>query len=85
MSELQRALTELEKGRSLVLARAPDGFDAFVAADLTRGLAKAGEGRSCVLVHVARDSQRSRAFQEAFAFAAPDVEILEFPAWDCQP
>ena len=85
MSELQRALTELEKGRSLMLARAPDGFDAFVAADLTRGLAKAGEGRSCVLVHVARDSQRSRAFQEAFAFAAPDVEILEFPAWDCQP
>ncbi len=85
MKELQRALAELEKGRSLILARAPDGFDAFVAADLARGLAKACEGRSCALVHVARDSQRSRSFQEALAFAAPDMEILEYPSWDCQP
>ena len=85
MKELQRALAELDKGRSLILSRAPDGFDSFVAADLLRALAKAGEGRSCALVHVARDSQRLRAFREAFAFAAPEAEILEFPAWDCQP
>ena len=34
---------------------------------------------------MARDSQRLRAFREAFVFAAPEAEILEFPAWDCQP
>jgi transcription-repair coupling factor (superfamily II helicase) len=85
MTDLHRALAELEKARSLIFSRAPDGFDSFVAADLLRGLAKAGEGRSCALVHVARDSQRRRAFHEAFAFAAPEAEILEFPAWDCQP
>jgi transcription-repair coupling factor (superfamily II helicase) len=85
MHDLHRACAELEKGRSLILSRAPEGFDAFVAADLARGMAKAGEGRSCALVHVARDSQRLRAFRDALTFAAPDAEILEFPAWDCQP
>ncbi|WP_374547078.1 transcription-repair coupling factor [Rhodoblastus sp.] len=85
MNDLHRACAELEKGRSLILSRAPEGFDAFVAADLARALAKAAEGRSCALVHVARDSQRLRAFREALTFSAPDAEILEFPAWDCQP
>ncbi len=85
MHDLLRAASELEKGHSLVLSRAPEGFDAFVAADLARAVAKSGEGRSCALLHVARDSQRLRAFREALAFAAPDAEILEFPAWDCQP
>ncbi|HUO55688.1 MAG TPA: CarD family transcriptional regulator, partial [Rhodoblastus sp.] len=84
-NELLRASAELEKGRSLILARAPEGFDAFVAADLARALARAGEGRSCALAHVARDSQRLRAFREALTFAAPEADILEFPAWDCQP
>ena len=85
MTELLRARDELEKGRSLIIARAPEGFDAFVAADLLRTLAKSGEGRSAALVHVARDSQRQQAFARALAFAAPEAEILEFPAWDCQP
>ena len=85
MSDLKRAVAQLENGGSLTLQRVPDGFDAFVAADLTRALARAGEGRGAVLVHVARDGQRSRAFQEAFAFAAADIEVLDFPSWDCQP
>ncbi|WP_298352695.1 transcription-repair coupling factor [Rhodoblastus sp.] len=85
MHDLLRAASELEKGHSLILARAPEGYDAFVAADLARALATSGEGRSCALVHAARDSQRLRAFREALAFAAPEAEILEFPAWDCQP
>ena len=83
--QLQRALRDLERGGTIVLSRAPDGFDAFVAADISRALAGKAEGRSVVLVHVARDGQRSRAFQDAFAFAAPDMEILDFPSWDCQP
>jgi transcription-repair coupling factor (superfamily II helicase) len=85
MTDLKRAVAQLEKGDSLTLQRVPDGFDAFVAADLTRALARVSEGRGAVLVHVARDGQRSRAFREAFAFAAPDIEVLDFPAWDCQP
>ncbi|MCB1541737.1 MAG: transcription-repair coupling factor [Rhodoblastus sp.] len=84
-NDLQRALKELERGGKVLLSRTPDGFDAFVAADIARALAAKAEGRAVALVHVARDGQRSRAFQDAFAFAAPDIEILDFPSWDCQP
>ena len=84
-NDLQRALKELERGGKVLLSRAPDGFDAFVAADFSRALAGKAEGRAVALVHVARDGQRSRAFQDAFAFAAPEIEILDFPSWDCQP
>ncbi|MGB7699196.1 MAG: transcription-repair coupling factor, partial [Methylovirgula sp.] len=83
MTDLHRAIAELAKGGSLTLASLPDGFDAFCVADLTRALARAE--RAVVLVHVARDEQRARAFDEALAFAAPEIEILDFPAWDCQP
>ena len=69
MSDLTRALARIYNGGSVTLASVPDGFDALVSADLARGLAKAGEKRSAVLVHVARDAQRSRAFQDMLAFA----------------
>ena len=82
---LKRATDQLAKGGALTLASVPDGFDAFAAADLVRALARAAEDRAAALVHVARDGGRSRAFQEALAFAAPEIEILDFPAWDCQP
>jgi len=84
-SDLKRAIAALAKGGSLTFTSVPEGFDAFVAADLARALAAAAEDRSAAFVHVARDGQRSRAFMEALAFAAPEVEALEFPAWDCQP
>ncbi len=85
MTDLKRAIAELAEGRSLTLASLPDGFDAFCVADLTRALARSAEQRAVVLVHAARDEQRAHAFSEALAFAAPEIEILDFPGWDCQP
>jgi transcription-repair coupling factor (superfamily II helicase) len=83
--DLKRVAGELTQGNSLTLNSVADGFDAFCVADLARALANTGESRPAALVHVARDGQRARAFREALSFAAPDVEILDFPAWDCQP
>jgi transcription-repair coupling factor (superfamily II helicase) len=85
VTDLKRVVAELVKGGSLTLSSVADGFDAFCAGDLTRALAKDAESRAVVLVHVARDGQRARAFGEALAFAAPDIELLDFPAWDSQP
>ena len=84
LTDLSRASAILAKGDHLTLGHVPDGFDAFVAADLTRMLARQGEDKPVVLVHVAREAQRAAAFRDAFAFAAPDIEVLDFPAWDCQ-
>ena len=81
---LTRALDALTHGRSLTLASVPDGFDALVLADLALALAPRADGPA-VLVHVARDGQRQNALQNALAFVAPTIEVLPFPAWDCQP
>ena len=79
------AIGRLEEGGAVTLARAPEGYDAFVVAELTRALAKAGENRAVTLVFVARDGLRAQAFIDALAFAAPEIEALHFPSWDCQP
>ncbi|WP_131193876.1 transcription-repair coupling factor [Lichenihabitans psoromatis] len=83
--DVARIIKQIDKGGDVTLSHVPDGFDAFVAADLIRALARGGKERPVVLMHVAREGQRALAFREALAFAAPDVEILDFPAWDCQP
>ncbi len=85
MLELKRALEALARGSSLTMCSVPDGFDAMVAADLVRARAKLADGKPAALVHVARDGQRSRLFQDGLAFVAPDIEVIDFPAWDCQP
>ncbi|HEX2552868.1 MAG TPA: transcription-repair coupling factor [Microvirga sp.] len=81
---LTRALAALKKGGSLTLAGVPEGFDALVVGDLARGLTGAIEGPA-VLVHVARDGLRQQNLQNALQFVAPEIEVLGFPAWDCQP
>src|SRR3954462_1992310 len=62
----------------LDLVGAPEGFDALVMADIVRA-------RKGLAVFVARDGARLRAFADAFAFFAPQVEVLRFPSWDCLP
>jgi transcription-repair coupling factor (superfamily II helicase) len=84
-TDLQSALSRLDKGEKLLFANVPDGFDAFVSADLARAMARRAEGTPAVFVHVARDAARSASFREALRFAAPHLEILDFPGWDCQP
>jgi transcription-repair coupling factor (superfamily II helicase) len=81
---LTRALDALKKGGSLTLAGVPEGFDALVTGDLARSLTGTIDG-AAVLVHVARDGLRQQTLQNALQFIAPEIEILAFPAWDCQP
>ena len=71
MSLFNPAIRRLEEGGAVTLARAPEGYDAFVVAELTRALARAGEERAVTLVVVARDGLRAQSFIDALAFAAP--------------
>ncbi len=63
-------------GRTLV-SGAPEGHDARLLADIARA------GRD--VLFVARDDVGLRRISEALSFFAPDVERLDFPAWDCLP
>ncbi|MDP3320025.1 MAG: transcription-repair coupling factor, partial [Bosea sp. (in: a-proteobacteria)] len=79
-----RILDALQRGDKPTLASVPDGFDAVVLADLTRARAKKADGPA-MLVFVARDGQRLQVLETALQFVAPDLEVMSFPAWDCQP
>jgi transcription-repair coupling factor (superfamily II helicase) len=68
----------LLKSRQAIAAGVPEGLDALLLAELAR------KGRGPIL-HVARDGNRLATLEEAFAFFAPDVTVLSFPAWDSVP
>ncbi|WP_281856425.1 transcription-repair coupling factor [Litoreibacter halocynthiae] len=60
----------------ITISGAPEGFDAqLLLKELKRG----------PVVHVARDDKRMAAMRTALAFFAPEVPVLDFPAWDCLP
>ncbi|CAM5768023.1 transcription-repair coupling factor [Bosea minatitlanensis] len=82
--QLDCLLDALNRGDKPTLAGVPDGFDAVVLADLTRARAKKAEGPA-LLVFIARDGQRLQVLESALQFVAPDLEVMSFPAWDCQP
>jgi transcription-repair coupling factor (superfamily II helicase) len=61
----------------ILMGGAPEGFDArIVTRELSRGQP---------VVHVARDDKRAEATRAALAVMAPEVVVLDFPAWDCLP
>ncbi len=61
----------------IILGGAPEGFDArLLARELARGRP---------VIHVARDDKRLEAMRAALAVMAPEVAVLDFPAWDCLP
>src|SRR3990167_10254165 len=43
------------------------------------------KARCGLTVFVARDGSRLSAFVDAFNFFAPQVEVMQFPSWDCLP
>ncbi len=62
----------------LTLSSVARGAQPLVLADLAR----ASNGRA---VFVAPDDTAMRAIADAARFFAPELEIIEFPAWDCLP
>ena len=64
--------------KPLTLASVPQGFTPLLLADLAR----AATART---LFVAADDAAMRAVADAVPFFAPELEILQFPAWDCLP
>ncbi|GAA0636605.1 transcription-repair coupling factor [Brevundimonas lenta] len=60
------------------LGGAPEGLDALTVAERLRAAGGLG-------LFVARDYARMGEFVQAFRFFAGDIEVVEFPAWDCLP
>ncbi len=75
----------LSPGRVLTLAGIADGAEGLVLADLARAIASGPKPPAISLAVVCRDGPRMATLSRALAFFAPDIEVLEFPAWDCLP
>ncbi|WEF23427.1 transcription-repair coupling factor [Paracoccus sp. S3-43] len=65
----------------LILSGAPEGYDAaLIAREAARP-----ENNGAPVIHIARDDRRMAATRAALAFLAPDLAVLDFPAWDTTP
>ena len=60
---------------------APAGEDVRILAAKARALMPQDQ----ILIHVTTDDQRLATLQDLFAFFAPEIELITFPAWDCLP
>jgi len=80
-------LIDLQKiiaaSRPLTLAGAPVGFLPWAMADLARTAQSRHAGARAVFI--ASDEAAMRALADAAAYFAPELEIIQFPAWDCLP
>src|SRR4029078_11152859 len=86
MNVLVKAPGELLKpGRAVTLAQVADGAEGLVVSDLARAIAGRPNAPAISLAVICRDGQRMAALSRALAFFAPEVSLLEFPAWDCLP
>ncbi|MBN9589504.1 MAG: transcription-repair coupling factor [Alphaproteobacteria bacterium] len=62
----------------LTLTGAPQGYDAYIAAEAARRLGQP-------VLFVALDDAEADAICRAISFFAPAMTVLPFPAWDCLP
>lgn len=79
MPDLSRILSA---HTSLTLSSVARGAQPLVLADLARASKGAAKGRA---VFIAADDAAMRAVSETAHFFAPELEVIEFPAWDCLP
>ena len=66
-----------ENHGEVLLAGVPDGYAAVVLADMAK--------RTGDVLHICRDDVRLAALAEQLAFFAPEIDVLQFPAWDTVP
>ncbi len=75
----------LKPGRPVTLAGIADGAEGLVVADLARAIAAGANPPAISVAVVCRDDARMAMLSRALGFFAPDIEVLQFPAWDCLP
>ena len=80
MTDLQKIL---KAAKPLTLSGVPAGFQPWLLADLARAAgAGTASGRT---VFIAADEQQARAIADTTPAFAPELEVIEIPAWDCLP
>lgn len=79
MTDLQ---TILRAKAPLTLSGIPAGFQPWLLADIARAAYGSGQARA---LFIAADEQQMRAIADTAHYFAPEIGIIEIPAWDCLP
>ncbi|CAN5282303.1 transcription-repair coupling factor [soil metagenome] len=75
----------LRPGHALTLSNVAEGAEALVVSDMARAVAARKDAPAISLAVVCRDGPRMAQLARALEFFAPDLPVMQFPAWDCQP
>src|SRR6201991_1640689 len=75
----------LTPGGALTFANVAEGAEGLIVSDLARAVAARPNPPTVSLAVVCRDGPRLQQLARSLAFFAPDLPVLQFPAWDCQP
>jgi transcription-repair coupling factor (superfamily II helicase) len=75
MNDLSRIISAKDP---LTLSGVPAGFAPVLLADLAR----AAKERTCF---IASDAQTADAIAQTVSYFAPELEVVQIPAWDCLP
>ncbi|HEU5017715.1 MAG TPA: transcription-repair coupling factor [Pseudolabrys sp.] len=75
----------LKPGQPLTLSEVADGAEGLVLADLARSIAGTENAPAVSLLVICRDGPRMAQLARALLFFGPDLQVMEFPAWDCLP
>jgi transcription-repair coupling factor (superfamily II helicase) len=75
----------LRPGHAVTLANVAEGAEGLVVSDLARAAAAKADAPAVSLAVVCRDGPRMAQLARALDFFAPDLDVMQFPAWDCQP
>ena len=75
----------LRAGHALTLSNVAEGAEALVVSDMARAVAAKPNPPAISLAVVCRDGPRMAQLARALEFFAPDLPVMQFPAWDCQP
>src|SRR5689334_891980 len=75
----------LAGGRPLTFSNVAEGAEGLIISDLARAVAAKPKPSAISLAVICRDGPRMQQLARALAFFAPDLPVMEFPAWDCQP
>src|SRR6476659_7901388 len=75
----------LAPGRAVTFSNVAEGAEGLVISDLARAVAAKPKPPAVSLAVVCRDGARMQQLARALEFFAPDLAVMQFPAWDCQP
>ncbi|WP_022721952.1 transcription-repair coupling factor, partial [Rhodopseudomonas sp. B29] len=76
---------QLTPGKALTFANVAEGAEGLIVSDLARAVAAKPKPPAVSLAVVCRDGARMQQLARSLEFFAPDLVVMQFPAWDCQP